>query len=88
MQISLLIWQSNESWAEKLMQTLACQLSSTLILVSWSKPIKIQMVYWRILWKKKDKSADVIWRGFDAICVSFSSRSTTNENAHRSRVIV
>ena len=33
--------------------------------------IKIQMVYWRILgaWKKKNKSADVIWRGFDAICV-------------------
>ena len=29
------------------------------------------MVYWRIFgaWKKKNKSADVIWRGFDAICV-------------------
>ena len=35
--------------------------------------IKIQMVYWRILgaWKKKNKSADVIWRGFDAICVLY-----------------
>ena len=33
--------------------------------------IKIQMVYWRIFgaWKKKNKSADVIWRGFEAICV-------------------
>ena len=33
--------------------------------------IQIQMVYWRIwgAWKKKNKSADVIWRGFDAICV-------------------
>ena len=29
------------------------------------------MVYWRIFgaWKEKNKSADVIWRGFDAICV-------------------
>ena len=29
------------------------------------------MVYWRIFgaWKKKNKSADVIWRGFDVICV-------------------
>ena len=29
------------------------------------------MVYWRILgtWKNKNKSADVIWRGFDVICV-------------------
>ena len=33
--------------------------------------IKIQMFYWRIFgaWEKKNKSADVIWRGFDAICV-------------------
>ena len=32
---------------------------------------KNQMVSWRIFgaWKKKNKSADVIWRGFDAICV-------------------
>ena len=48
--------------------------------------IKIQMVYWRIFgaWKKKNQSADVIWRGFDVICVCpFNrSRSTTNENAH------
>ena len=29
------------------------------------------MVYWTIwgAWKKKNMSADVIWRGFDAICV-------------------
>ena len=29
------------------------------------------MVYWRIFgaWKKKNKSADVIWHGFDAIYV-------------------
>ena len=58
--------------------------------------IKIQMDNWRIFgaWKNKKKqvtSAEVIWRGFDAVCrfVSFKrSWSTTNENAHRSRVIV
>ena len=37
---------------------------------------QIYMVYWRILgvWKEKNKCADVIWRGFDAIdlCVSFT----------------
>ena len=29
------------------------------------------MVYWRIFgaWKKKNKSADVIWCEFDVICV-------------------
>ena len=34
--------------------------------------IKIQMVYYWMIFgalKKKKKSADVIWRGFDAICV-------------------
>ena len=39
----------------------------------------------------KNRSADVICRGFDAICVCVSfniSRSPTNENAHRSHVIV
>ena len=42
-------------------------------------------------WKKENKSADVIWRGFEAICVCVCfhrSRSTTNENAQRSHVIV
>ena len=37
--------------------------------------IKIQMVYYIEgfgAWKKKNKSADVIWRGFDAICVCVS----------------
>ena len=38
--------------------------------------IKIEMVYWRTFGarKKKNKSADVIWRGFDN-----RSRSTTSE---------
>ena len=49
------------------------------------------MVYWSIFgaWRKKNKSADVIWRGFDAICVCVFNRSrlTTNENAHRSHVL-
>ena len=33
--------------------------------------LKIQMVCWTIYgaWKKKNNSADVIWCGFDAICV-------------------
>ena len=49
--------------------------------------IQIQLAYWSILgaWKKKNKSADVIWRGFDAICVSLAS---IHENAHRSHDIV
>ena len=36
------------------------------------------------LWGMK-KEKQVCWRGFDAICVCPRSRSTTNENAHRSR---
>ena len=41
-------------------------------------------------WKKKNKSADVIWRGFAVICVCplLDNGTTTNENAHRSHVIV
>ena len=40
------------------------------------------MDFWRIFgaWKKKNNSADVIWRGFDAICVCALD--------HRSNVIV
>ena len=57
--------------------------------------LKIKMVYsFNNLifgaWKKKITSADVICRGLTpSVCVSFNrSRSTTNENAHRSHVIV
>ena len=43
-------------------------------------------------WKKKNKSADVIWRGFDVICMCvcplIDDGTTTNENAHSSHVIV
>ena len=52
------------------------------------------MVYEEFLgMKKKNKSTDVIWCGFDAICVCpFTviniSRSITNENAHISHIIV
>ena len=35
---------------------------------------------------KKNESADMIWRGFDAICVC--PLIDLNENAHRSYVIV
>ena len=40
-------------------------------------------------WKKKNKSSDLIWRGFDTICVcAFNrSQSTTNKNAHRSHTV-
>ena len=50
------------------------------------------MVYWRIFgaWKKKNKSPDVIWRGFDAICVCplIDHGQQPDENVHRSHVIV
>ena len=47
--------------------------------------IKIQMVYWRIFgaWKKKNKSADVIWRGFDAICVCVLQKSRYCKMPHK-----
>ena len=52
------------------------------------------MVYRRMGGMKKEKQVSrrdmSLWRGFDAsVCVSFNrSQSTTNENAHRSHVIV
>ena len=54
--------------------------------------IKIQMVYWRILGHEKRKTKPLTWSDVDlkpSVCVCFHrSRSTTNENAQRSHVIV
>ena len=53
--------------------------------------IQKKFKYWRIWGHEKRKTSPLMWYGMDLTpseCVSFNrSRSTTNENAHRSHVI-
>ena len=54
--------------------------------------IKKFKVYWRIFGHEKRKTSPLAWYGMDltsSVCVSFNrSWLTTNENTHRSHVIV